>query len=1517
MKKRYLMKKNSFIVLFLLCNFFAFAQPTTITYQGKLLDNSDMPVNELAVAFTFAIYDAESGGNKIWPPSNPVATKSIDIVNGLYSVILGTGSGNDQAIEPSIFNGITPYLEVGVNATTLPRTPITSVPFSIISNNLSSSAWASPGAIGSATPNSGTFTALTVGTTTNTYTFPSEDGNGGQVLTTDGSGGASWATPSAGGLTNFTESNYTYDSKTGVKLLATNAATNVDVVLQPKGNGGILAQQPDGAVTGGNNRGINAVDLQMGRSENTQVASGYFSTLGGGYDNAAGGHYSSVGGGFTNTANVIFSTIGGGQYNTASGSYSTVGGGNSNRAIGHSSTLGGGYDNTASGDFSTVGGGGPNTASGIYSTVGGGLTNTAEGHYSSVGGGSTNTASVIFSTIGGGQSNTASGSYSTVGGGYSNRAIGHSSTLGGGYDNTASGNFSSVGGGLLNSGSGDYSFTVGNNNTAQSYGESVLGLFATVGSGTATSTVTTDRLFVVGNGTDISARSNALTILKNGNTTVGGSLSINGNGTDASVAFPTGRGTNNQVLTTDGSGGTTWATPSAGSLTNFTESNYTFNTKTGVKLLATNAAEDVDVVLQPKGIGGILAQQPDGALAGGNNRGTNAVDLQMLRTANTQVASGDYSTVGGGQQNTASGDYSTVGGGQQNTASYPYATLGGGNINTASGHYSTLGGGFTNSANGTYSTLGGGRTNVASGFLSTLGGGLFNIASATKSIVAGGEGNIASGELSTIGGGSTNTASSNSSTVGGGIFNTASGDFSAVGGGFTNTAGGSYSFTVGNNNTAQSYGESVLGLFATVGSGTATSTVTTDRLFVVGNGTADTRSNALTMLKNGNTTIGGSLSINGNGTDASVAFPTGRGTNNQVLTTDGSGGTTWATPYTGLTNFTESNYTFNTKTGVKLLANNAATDVDVVLQPKGIGGILAQQPDGALAGGNNRGTNAVDLQMGRSENTQVASGYASTIGGGDRNTASGYEATVSGGYNHIASGPYSIIGGGSTNTASSNSSTVGGGIFNTVSGNFSAVGGGHTNAASGLYSIIGGGHTNAASGDFSAVGGGDRNTASEDFSTVSGGYNHIASGYYSTIGGGSTNTASSNSSTVGGGIFNTASGDFTAIGGGISNQANGSHSSVGGGFTNTAGGSYSFTVGNNNTAQSYGESVLGLFATVGSGTATSTVTTDRLFVVGNGTGTSARSNALTILKNGNTTVGGSLSINGNGTDASVAFPTGRGTNNQVLTTDGSGGTTWATPNQGTITSVTGTAPISSTGGATPAISIIAATTSAAGSMSAADKTKLDGIATSANNYEHPTGDGILHVPATGTTNSGKVLTAGATAGSLSWETPSGAATLTIGQSYQGGIIFWLDATGQHGLIAATADQSIEIHWYNGTHRYTGTTGDGLYAGAMNTSMIVATQMADNQTGNFAAKVCADYSVTVSGVTYGDWYLPSIYELNLLSLQRAAVGGFASAFYWSSSEYNNLNAWGYDFAFNLPGFTNKVNADRRVRAVRAF
>ena len=53
----------------------------------------------------------------------------------------------------------------------------------------------------------------------------------------------------------------------------------------------------------------------------------------------------------------------------------------------------------------------------------------------------------------------------------------------------------------------------------------------------------------------------------------------------------------------------------------------------------------------------------------GNGRGSNAIDMQISRTAATQVASGQRAVIGGGYQNTASGDYATIPGGRGLTLS--------------------------------------------------------------------------------------------------------------------------------------------------------------------------------------------------------------------------------------------------------------------------------------------------------------------------------------------------------------------------------------------------------------------------------------------------------------------------------------------------------------------------------------------------------------------------------------------------------------------------------------------------------------------------------------------------------------------------------------------------------------------------------------------------------------------------------------------------------------------------------
>jgi len=157
---------------------------------------------------------------------------------------------------------------------------------------------------------------------------------------------------------------------------------------------------------------------------------------------------------------------------------------------------------------------------------------------------------------------------------------------------------------------------------------------------------------------------------------------------------------------------------------------------------------------------------------------------------------------------------------------------------------------------------------------------------------------------------------------------------------------------------------------------------------------------------------------------------------------------------------------------------------------------------------------------------------------------------------------------------------------------------------------------------------------------------------------------------------------------------------------------------------------------------------------------------------------------------------------------------------------------------------------------------------------------------------------------------------TIGESYGGGIVYYVYDNWQHGLIASTTDQDASVAWYNGTKRYTNTTGDGLGAGEMNTALIVSLQTNDNPTGNFAAKVCADYSVTVNGVMYSDWYLPSKYELDLLYLNKGIVGGFTNSYYWSSTELSSVSAWCQSFSTGSQLNINK-SLPYGVRAVRAF
>jgi hypothetical protein len=151
-------------------------------------------------------------------------------------------------------------------------------------------------------------------------------------------------------------------------------------------------------------------------------------------------------------------------------------------------------------------------------------------------------------------------------------------------------------------------------------------------------------------------------------------------------------------------------------------------------------------------------------------------------------------------------------------------------------------------------------------------------------------------------------------------------------------------------------------------------------------------------------------------------------------------------------------------------------------------------------------------------------------------------------------------------------------------------------------------------------------------------------------------------------------------------------------------------------------------------------------------------------------------------------------------------------------------------------------------------------------------------------------------------------TFHIGDSHGGGIIFYLDSTKQHGLIAATADQSTGISWYNGTYVKTNALGTAIGKGASNTQKIVNAQ----GNGSYAAKLCADYA----GGGFTDWFLPSKGELGQLYLHKSKVPGLEATNYWSSSEYGINTAYDQEFGGGFK-FHDDKSFTIHVRAVRAF
>ena len=159
--------------------------------------------------------------------------------------------------------------------------------------------------------------------------------------------------------------------------------------------------------------------------------------------------------------------------------------------------------------------------------------------------------------------------------------------------------------------------------------------------------------------------------------------------------------------------------------------------------------------------------------------------------------------------------------------------------------------------------------------------------------------------------------------------------------------------------------------------------------------------------------------------------------------------------------------------------------------------------------------------------------------------------------------------------------------------------------------------------------------------------------------------------------------------------------------------------------------------------------------------------------------------------------------------------------------------------------------------------------------------------------------------------------LAIGDTHQGGIIFYLDGNGR-GFIVAPSDQSDNSDFGCWNDEIVENFGTAIGTGAQNTIYINEAECND-----FSSRA-ADFCTNASIGGYNDWFLPSKDELNLMYqnvgqgnlLGLGNIGQFNSDGYWSSSQISALWAWKQDFTNGNRNTETKAGG-LCVRAIRAF
>jgi hypothetical protein len=152
---------------------------------------------------------------------------------------------------------------------------------------------------------------------------------------------------------------------------------------------------------------------------------------------------------------------------------------------------------------------------------------------------------------------------------------------------------------------------------------------------------------------------------------------------------------------------------------------------------------------------------------------------------------------------------------------------------------------------------------------------------------------------------------------------------------------------------------------------------------------------------------------------------------------------------------------------------------------------------------------------------------------------------------------------------------------------------------------------------------------------------------------------------------------------------------------------------------------------------------------------------------------------------------------------------------------------------------------------------------------------------------------------------------SIGENANGGLVFYIDNSGKHGLVCAPSEQGTVEEWGCWGTEITGADGTVVGTGNQNTIDIINGCTSEGT----AAKIC--YDLILNG--YSDWFLPSKDELGLMytNLKVNGFGDFTGQFYWSSTEGPDNDAWAQIFNSGMQARLGKNSLDHHVRAVRIF